>query len=259
MSRFAELLDVYRHRQGLSVRALATEAGRSTSYVSLLLRGRNSPSLKVVTALADALQLTEPQRTEFLRAANPSFVVGNSQSAADTQTLTEPADAGIIGVYDKLTDELRIAAIEGAQRTICIMDTWIVDPYTFREAFKQASDKGVVIRILLLQPRSLGAQMRAASLGYSDTDFVSENIDINLREFRQWQADGINVTVRLYEESSVMLYIFDDRIFLSFYLHEKRGNVIQQLEITSDSNFGKRLMSEFEIVWKDAKEEIPQS
>ncbi len=53
--RFGEVLREFRHAAGLSQEALAERCGLHSTYISLLERGLNSPSLDAISALADGL------------------------------------------------------------------------------------------------------------------------------------------------------------------------------------------------------------
>lgn len=55
---FGEVLRELRRRAGLSQEALALEAGIQRNYVSLIERGLNSPSLRVLFKLAQTLQVS---------------------------------------------------------------------------------------------------------------------------------------------------------------------------------------------------------
>ena len=53
---FGSALRAHRKGKGLSQEALAHEAGVERNYVSLIELGRNSPSVRMVFKLCDALQ-----------------------------------------------------------------------------------------------------------------------------------------------------------------------------------------------------------
>lgn len=55
-----------REAKGLSQEALGFACGRHRTYVSLIERGRNSPSLRAIQMLADALEV---QPSELVRRA----------------------------------------------------------------------------------------------------------------------------------------------------------------------------------------------
>ncbi|MGH7814215.1 MAG: helix-turn-helix domain-containing protein [Candidatus Binataceae bacterium] len=52
---FANIIKKHRIRQGLSQEALAESAGIHHTYVSLLGRGRNRPTIEVAARIAEAL------------------------------------------------------------------------------------------------------------------------------------------------------------------------------------------------------------
>jgi transcriptional regulator with XRE-family HTH domain len=53
---FGSALRAMRKRRGLSQEALAHEAGVERNYISLIELGRNSPSIRLVFRLCDALK-----------------------------------------------------------------------------------------------------------------------------------------------------------------------------------------------------------
>lgn len=55
---FGTVLRELRGRRGLSQEALSFACARHRTYVSLLERGKNSPSLRTIFLLADALDVT---------------------------------------------------------------------------------------------------------------------------------------------------------------------------------------------------------
>ena len=61
---FGEVIRALRHERGLSQEELSFACGRHRTYISLLERGHNSPSLRTVWMLADALAL---RASELLR------------------------------------------------------------------------------------------------------------------------------------------------------------------------------------------------
>jgi transcriptional regulator with XRE-family HTH domain len=52
---FGRVIRELRHETGLSQEALSFACGRHRTYVSLIERGKNSPSIKTVWLLAEAL------------------------------------------------------------------------------------------------------------------------------------------------------------------------------------------------------------
>ena len=69
---FGEVIRELRHRHGLSQEALSFACGRHRTYVSLIERGKNSPSIRTLWMLADALEVKPSEITrqvERVRAA----------------------------------------------------------------------------------------------------------------------------------------------------------------------------------------------
>jgi transcriptional regulator with XRE-family HTH domain len=61
---FGSVIRQLREDQGLSQEALSFAAGRHRTYVSLLERGRNSPSLATLWSLAAALKMPASEIVE---------------------------------------------------------------------------------------------------------------------------------------------------------------------------------------------------
>jgi len=55
---FGQVIRELRLKQGMSQEELSFECGRHRTYVSLLERGRNSPSIRTLWMLAEALQVS---------------------------------------------------------------------------------------------------------------------------------------------------------------------------------------------------------
>jgi transcriptional regulator with XRE-family HTH domain len=61
---FGQVIRELRHQAGLTQEALSFACGRHRTYVSLIERGKNAPSITTVWMLADALDVTP---SEILR------------------------------------------------------------------------------------------------------------------------------------------------------------------------------------------------
>ena len=68
---FGQVLRELRKDAGLSQEALSLACGRHRTYVSLLERGRNSPSLATIWALADALGVPPSDMVRRVEALRP--------------------------------------------------------------------------------------------------------------------------------------------------------------------------------------------
>ncbi len=96
---FARTLRRYRETAGLSQEALAEKAGLSARGVSDLERGLSRvPRLDTVSRLADALQLTQPEREALLRASGR--LVGEHESAPTREV--DPSPDGLPAFLTRL-------------------------------------------------------------------------------------------------------------------------------------------------------------
>jgi len=81
-------LRYHRLRRGLTQAQLAEKVNKTQAYISSLESGsRNQPSIGLLNALADALELGPPERAEFIL----SFALRPVQGEAST-----PAPAGAL-------------------------------------------------------------------------------------------------------------------------------------------------------------------
>ena len=67
-----QVIREFRHRRGLSQESLSFSTGRHRTYVSLIERGRNSPSIRTLWMLAEALDVKPSDivlRVEEMQAA----------------------------------------------------------------------------------------------------------------------------------------------------------------------------------------------
>jgi transcriptional regulator with XRE-family HTH domain len=71
---FGNVLKQLRNKKNLSQEALGFESGYHRTYISLLERGKKSPSLKTIFQLAKALDIKPSEILEWLQLlyANPS-------------------------------------------------------------------------------------------------------------------------------------------------------------------------------------------
>ena len=66
---FGKVLRALRTERGLSQEALALEAGIQRNYVSLIERGINQPTIKIIFKLAAALEMKPSQVIELVERA----------------------------------------------------------------------------------------------------------------------------------------------------------------------------------------------
>jgi tetratricopeptide (TPR) repeat protein/transcriptional regulator with XRE-family HTH domain len=98
---FGNLLRTYRTAAGLTQEELAARAGMSTRGISDLERGvRQTPYRGTIELLAEALQLTSPQRIAFVKAASSRR--RSAVSSVDAPTTPRGALSPMVGRRDEL-------------------------------------------------------------------------------------------------------------------------------------------------------------
>src|SRR5512138_2474894 len=134
---FNSLLKRYRRAAGMTQEALATRAGYSVVYISMLERGTRSPLATTAEILADALSLSEHERQQLFGAL---AVAGRGEPATRpvAQARTPTAGPRLIGreqAVDQLASHLRATA---AQLLVLAGEPGIGKTRLLREAIAQA-------------------------------------------------------------------------------------------------------------------------
>lgn len=96
--RLGDELRRLRTRQGLSLRALAAQAGISNPYLSQIERGEKTPSPRILQALAGPLGVTE-QHLLVLAGVIPSTPTGTRAVIASDDQLTPAQREALLAVY----------------------------------------------------------------------------------------------------------------------------------------------------------------
>jgi len=65
---FGQILQEFRQKRGLSQEQLGFESGYHRTYISLLERGRKSPSLNTIFRLSTALKITPSEMLQRIEA-----------------------------------------------------------------------------------------------------------------------------------------------------------------------------------------------
>jgi WD40 repeat protein/transcriptional regulator with XRE-family HTH domain len=131
MNDFTRLLDKLREERQISQKELASRAGLSAGYISLLTRGeRRAPSIETVKALADALNLDSENRTLLLKAAG--FL-----SFSDSTIITDPLVSTFFlsNQSDQLNETRKeewggapdVRVFYGRKQELENLEQWIVD------------------------------------------------------------------------------------------------------------------------------------
>jgi tetratricopeptide (TPR) repeat protein/transcriptional regulator with XRE-family HTH domain len=129
---FGDLLRTYRTAAGLTQEGLAARAGMSTRGISDLERGvRQTPYRGTIELLAEALQLTSPQRIAFVKAAS-----SRRRSAVSSGDATTPrgANSPVVGRRDELALLHRLLSGEGPPVVLLAGEPGIGKTRLLREA-----------------------------------------------------------------------------------------------------------------------------
>src|ERR1700730_2845630 len=127
MKSFPELLEELRQARQISKKDLATLAGLTPGYISLLTRGeRTAPSEETVKALADALNLDTKARIAFFIAAGyPAFTRNHEAFSLAYQPDGDKQERSAIGAnWDEIPD---VENFYGRQSELTTLKNWIVD------------------------------------------------------------------------------------------------------------------------------------
>ncbi|WP_019927997.1 hypothetical protein [Nocardia sp. BMG111209] len=149
---------------------------------------------------------------------------------------------------------------------IRIVDTFsnmLLDPYAerFQQVIRSALDRGVSVRILLINPTTLAAEQRALELGTAED--LQRQLTLNLKTLRELRQEigrsdpadassGLRADfqVRLYSSGpDVTMYRADDRCLVSFYTIGQLSGDSRQLEVSVRSPLGRFVNDRFHTVW----------
>jgi hypothetical protein len=162
--------------------------------------------------------------------------------------------------YEWFTDQ-----VYGATSCVKLLDTFsnlLDQPVTdrFLRAVLLAIGRQADIQVLLLDPDSLAATLRAQELGESEGHLsVRREILRNLRvlttfERRLTDEQRRHFEVRLYAASAgVTLYRWDDKSMVSFLSVGRLSGQGGQLEVTAGSALGLFVEQRFEELWQQSK------
>lgn len=161
------------------------------------------------------------------------------------------------GVEEKLRD---------AKTSIRILQTWSGEFNSLGSPLKQAAERGVDIRILLLKPDSVVARRRGVDLGHGEEavkEFINNDLAVlGTLHRRLSKKMKENIEVRLYETTPVIaIYASDDTNIVGIYWYERHSQegpqleVVGRLESASDDPYLSNVVNEhFEAIWESAAE-----
>lgn len=169
------------------------------------------------------------------------------------------ASAGFLNLTSSLDFNLLKKGIESSNIRIYILDNWICENLNALESqLVDALNRGVDIKIALLNPESEIAKQRSRDLKKSDHNFVSNQIRSNIDDLKTIfsKCHNPNLTVVLYSSlPTVELFVFDDELIYGNFLVgiESRYNPHIQLNCkvggNSNINFTTTLLNNFHNVF----------
>lgn len=147
--------------------------------------------------------------------------------------------------------------VSGGRETVAILETWtglLEEPYRerFISALRTALLNQATVRILLLDPDSAGARLRAKELRQRDVPLaIMANLFHLARLGDELNEDvRIRLKVRLYDASpSVQMYRCDNKAFISFFPIDQSTYDAQQIETLMNTPIGDFVQGRFEELW----------
>lgn len=150
-----------------------------------------------------------------------------------------------------------VERVAGGRETVAILETWtglLEEPYRdrFLGALRTALLNQATIRILLLDPDSAGARLRAKELRQRDVPLA---IMANLYHLSRLGAElsedvRVRLKVRVYDAApSVQMYRCDNKAFISFFPIDQSTYDAQQIETLMNTPIGEFVQGRFEELW----------
>jgi transcriptional regulator with XRE-family HTH domain len=261
-SPFGNLLDTYRKqkKKKLTIEELGEKASVSPSYISLLIRGKKGrPSDGIIEQLAIALDLTEQEKSQLFHAAEQTAALFHDTRSPDAFRGMTPSAAGLIGVRDRLREELFRDHATQADELIRIQDIWLRDPMSYASVLREVlstAKPNLKIQILLLDPNADNiSEGRRKALGHASKEYIKAQINAAIYEFEAVRnilgRNCKQFEVRTFETvPSIQQIVCDEVTYIGFFLYGKVSQSTYQLEIHSASRLGELFKEEFETVWE---------
>jgi hypothetical protein len=169
---------------------------------------------------------------------------------------------GIRGVYsgqERCLKKIRkYLATSHHADILCVSASHII-PNRDGPLFKAMVERGAKpweddrVRILFLDPESPYVEQRATEIGDSPEHF-SDHIQSAIRTADELKTKhNVNLEYRTYSELPIyQVFIFQHRVFFSFYFPYQERYIALTYECTSDSPLGRSFMRHFNHLWKNA-------
>lgn len=164
--------------------------------------------------------------------------------------------SGINSVYPNMPYDKFEEKISSANTQIVILQTWLKALNPISEKMIEAANRGVKIRILILDPESDIAKQRSVELGLQwDTSRPKALFEGVQSAFKKNDIKN-KVDVRLHQRiPPYSMYMVDDWMMIGFYWHG-RGSVSNQMiefKGIDKDKMGWLFLDTFEEIWKDEK------
>lgn len=289
MGEFGELLQRHRHRwrdpanplHRLSQEEVSVRLGYGESTYGQWERGRSQPHDRRdlitliqlfhqgngIETLAEANKLLQVAGYRELDLAEiqqiaqqwrPPTPGQDERPAAPTTAAGNYADSAVTQVYQRFPTELFCQSLNTGHE-IRILNTWIPNLNTFIDALVEALQQEARVRILLLYPRSLIAELRNEALETAAKPVLKESVQRGVDEnltVLQYIAQHLDarqakqLQVRIYHSlPSVSIYQVDQFCLMGLYFHGHLAINAPQFEVNLRSFLGKRLDEEFNTLW----------
>jgi hypothetical protein len=167
---------------------------------------------------------------------------------------------GVTKVHHGFPDDVFSAYLKSAKREVSILQTWIPNLPNFKAMLEDAVDRGVEVRVLLLQPTSLAVGLRAEALRAvqdpASAPDVRAGVELSLSilasVFDKTGAHAERLQVRVYNSlPAIAVYQADQHYFVSSFLHDQLAINSSQLEIDgNDVAMAQEVQRELDILWK---------
>jgi hypothetical protein len=164
---------------------------------------------------------------------------------------------GVSQVYQSFPTDLFCQLLQTGQE-IRILNTWAPNLHEFKDLFTVAIQRQARIRILLLNPLSLVANLRNDAIKAAGDYSVQRGVDENfatLREIYNYlnMQQRNRLEVRLYNSlPSISIYQVDQLCFMGIYFHGELAIRMPQLVFDMTSFLGKQSDDEFNKLWEIA-------
>lgn len=164
---------------------------------------------------------------------------------------------GAVQVHSVFPETDFLELVKAARREVFILQTWIPNLSRFQDELREAIvERQVEVRILLLHPSSLVADLRDQALRRTERPAASVDVNASLEILRS--VHGFlppelrgKLRVRVYSSlPSIAVYRTDERYLVSSFLHGRLAIQSTQIEIGgSDTVMGREVQGELDKLW----------